>query len=335
MTDAIVRSSSLSSTVLDSIRTSAAYIHRSGLSIVDVRGADALDLLNRLSTNDLTHVVVGAGAMTVLVTDKARLIDVLTVLRTNEGVRLLGSRGTSAAVVAWLRKYIIMDDARPIDRSSEYTCIDIEGPRSPDLLLELTGFNVSALRMAHCVEASIQAVPVHVVRQPARAELCYRVVVPAERALIVLNELESIDSLPVIDDATDTYLRVMTGMGSIGHEWTDAYNPLEAGLLHMTSFSKGCYIGQEVIARLDSYNKVKQRIMGVEGGVDLHQGDTIICDGSPVGIVTSVTPGLSPQRRYGLAYVRREVAIPDTPVECHGEERRSDAVLRQLPMQEN
>jgi len=335
MNSAIVQPSTVLAPVAEACRTLATFIVRLNNSVIDVDGTDALDLLNRLSTNDLTQLAQGAGALTVLVTDKARIIDVLTVLRSNHGIRLLGSHGTAASIVQWLRKYIVIDDARPRDRTAEYVSIDVEGPRSPDLLRELTGMDVSALAMAHGVEATINLVTVTVVRQPARCELRYRLLVAANDAEPLIQLLQSLGTVPELDPATDTYLRVMAGMGQIGHEWTDAYNPLEAGLLHMTSFTKGCYIGQEVIARLDSYNKVKQRVMGIVGGTELRQGDALYSNDAQVGVVTSISTGAQSNKHYGLAYVRREVALPDNVVECRNQHGTTSAVLRQLPMEEN
>lgn len=324
----------MSGTVVEAARSSTTFVVRPNIAIVDVVGNDALDLLNRLSTNDLTQLQPRSGALTVLVTDKARIIDVLTVLRTNDGIRLIGSVGTAEHVIRWLRKYIIIDDARPRDCTNAFVCIDIDGPRSPDLLRELTGVDVSTLAMSHAVPAVVLDHALDIVRLPARCELRYRLVIPTESAVPLIEVLRGLETVPELDEATDQYLRVMSGMGVIGKEWTESYNPLEAGLLHMTSFSKGCYIGQEVIARLDSYNKVKQRLMGVVGGIELLEGDTVYNEGSPVGVVTSVTVGLDTRTHYGLAYIRREVALPDNVVACGSENGTTTAVLKQLPMEE-
>jgi len=312
----------------------AAFVQQPDCAVVEVQGADALDLLNRLSTNDLTGLRQGQGAMSVLVTDKARIIDVLAVIHTPTGVLLLGSKGTAPTIVQWLRKYIIVDDAKPRDVSNTVCCIDVEGPRAADLLHELTGQPVATMAIAHVESASIGNVDVRVVRLPPRHELRYRMVIPQAQFDEVLLLLRSLDTTAEIDPHTDEYLRIMSGMGLIGCEWTDAYNPLEAGLLHMTSFSKGCYIGQEVIARLDTYNKVKYRLFGFEGGTDITVGHEVVVNDQPVGIVTSVTPGINPQQHFALGYVRGEHALEGTIVTLRNALGQTSATLRQLPMVE-
>ena len=84
-------------------------------------------------------------------------------------------------------------------------------------------------------------------------------------------------------------------------ELTEDYNPLEAGLWKAISFEKGCYIGQETIARLNTYKGVKQRLWGIKLSESVEVGTWITLDGEKVGILTSFTDLESP---FALGYVR-------------------------------
>lgn len=324
------------SDAVDAARRSCAWFRREGVAWVELRGADSVDLLNRLSTNDLTTLVAPGGCHTVLLTDKARIIDVLAVLAQGDRTMLLGSVGTGSTVVQWLRKYTIADDVRATDRSATVAMIDVVGPRAGDLLREATGSAVQDLGMTQWLGTSVAGVAATIVRIPSTTELTYRVVVAIDDLPVVETFLRTdVASVPELTAAEEHYLRVVGGGGAIGSEWSDAYNPLEAGLLHMTSFRKGCYIGQEVISRLDSYNKVKQRLMGFRSADPIAAGASISVDGTVVGKVTSVTVGLTGEVWYALGYIRNEHAHPEALVTIGDGEAARPATIQALPMQDS
>ncbi|MBD0362306.1 MAG: folate-binding protein, partial [Coleofasciculus sp. C3-bin4] len=97
-------------------------------------------------------------------------------------------------------------------------------------------------------------------------------------------------------------LRIEQGRPTPDHELTDDYNPLEAGLWQTISFDKGCYIGQETIARLNTYKGVKQQLWGVRLSAPAEPGSVITVEGDKVGKLTSFTE--TDQGPFGLAYIR-------------------------------
>jgi folate-binding protein YgfZ len=127
-------------------------------------------------------------------------------------------------------------------------------------------------------------------------------------------------------------LRINAGLGKLGSEYSDQYNPLEAGLLHLTSFTKGCYLGQEVVARLDSYNKVKQRVMGFVGTSDVVPGDTVLNEEDVIGKITSVVHYPETNEVRALGYIRMEHAHPGSNVTIGHEGNKITMELRLLPM---
>lgn len=296
-----------------SARMVAGWIDRSNHGLITLRGADRLDLLHRLTTNDLTGMRSGNGRQTVLLTEKARIIDVVTVLEDSDHADLIVAPEAAAMVIQWLKKYIIMDDVRVSDRSTDTGMIEIMGPRSGEVVQRLTGLDVAALPKTDWKRSEDGAITV--VRMPSSSEVSYWLLGSKEMIIEVANTLkEQRDTLPELNPGEDEYLRVTSGMGRLGHEWSEAYNPLEAGLLHLTSFTKGCYIGQEVVARLDSYNKVKQRVMALVGPGELSQGDEVVADDAVVGAVTSVVRSNDDTRTFALAYIRGEHANEGTSI---------------------
>ncbi|NEP29822.1 MAG: folate-binding protein, partial [Moorea sp. SIO3I6] len=129
----------------------------------------------------------------------------------------------------------------------------------------------------------------------------YTLICPAENAAQVWQTLTTAGAIPIGDRVWEQ-LRIQQGRPAPGHELTKDYNPLEAGLWKTISFSKGCYIGQETIARLNTYKGVKQRLWGIRLSAPTDLGSVITVDGKKVGKLTSVTE--TDQGLFGLAYIR-------------------------------
>jgi folate-binding protein YgfZ len=319
------------------MKSDVAWIDRTGTSFVSVMGDERIDFLHRITSNDLTGLKPGEGNQTVLLTEKARIIDVLTVLQFHNTSKLIFSKGAANEVLAWLRKYVIMEDVRFADNTAQSRMIEVAGPQSAQLLNDALHIDVAALKLYSFVESD----NVTIVRMPSIWEVSYYVIYFPEADSTTDSGLfehfvkslqNNSDTVPQLSTDAAEVLRIRKGLGKRGNEWTDAYNPLEAALLHITSFTKGCYIGQEVIARLDSYNKVKQRLMGLIGVGDVSKDDAIYRESSAIGTVTSSVRDALSGNMLALGYIRGEHAHPGTTVNVvHG---NSSVVmqLQSLPM---
>jgi folate-binding protein YgfZ len=321
--------------VIQAARQEAVWYDVGAVGVVTARGKDRVDLLHRLTTNDLTGLHQGNGKQTVLLTEKARIIDVLTVLQDAEQSLLLTDASTSAEVTSWLRKYTIMDDARFTDVSAAWQRLDVVGPHSGEAVYQLLDVDVRTFAMCQWTTTQHES-PLTIVRLPSVCDLGYAIIGSPEAIAALRAPLRMQDALLEASESDFEYLRICAGMGRHGAEFTDANNPLEAGLLHLTSFSKGCYIGQEVVARLDSYNKVKQRVMGVTAP-HLSVGSLLMADGEQVGIITSVSPDCMSTGMIGLAYVRSAHAIDGASLQAATSQppaanRQLPTTIHQLPM---
>lgn len=308
--------------------TDCSWVDRTGWTWLTVHGADRFDLLHRLSTNDLSSMPVGNGRQTVCLTDKARIVDVVTVLAFPDSARLLCSPGAADDIIRWVRTYTITDDFRVADATDRIDMTEITGPRAIDAVTALTGVDCSTVALCHWFDAQIGGIAVVVVRMPSADEVSFWLVYPRPHTETVRAALTEI---PQRSHEHDEIMRIKAGMGRRGHEWTEQFNPLEAGLLHLTVFTKGCYIGQEVIARLDSYNKVTKRVMGLTSPTRLEQGSTLLVDGAVVGTVTSIAPE-DHAPFHALTMIRMEHAHPESELDVQTSTSTVRATLHLLPM---
>ena len=139
----------------------------------------------------------------------------------------------------------------------------------------------------------------------------FDVILPSEAAAelwALLMEAGTEAGILPMGEETWEALRVEAGVPRWGAELSERYNPLEANLLESISWDKGCYIGQEVVARLNTYHKVQRYLVGLafDGGGSLTPGATLTVDGTPAGALTSVAYSPGAGRWLGMGYLRTQ-----------------------------
>ena len=279
-------------------------------------GEDALDLLNRLSTNGIINLDPGQGAPTILTTDRGRILDLLGVVNTGEFVLLLTSPDCQQTVIDWLDKYTIMEDLAVEDISGDTAMFTVCGPTAMEALArafslpEEAGL-VGSLEPFAALPATVGGCGALVIHRPLGDLPALDIVVEQANGSEVWEALEAAGITPVGQQAYEAAL-VEHGMPRHGRELGDAYNPLEAGLIGSVDFAKGCYIGQEVIARLDTYQKVQRYLVRLRfsEGAEVAEGAGLEQEGIRVGQVTSLVTIPSTGETVGLGYVRTARANP-------------------------
>ena len=274
-------------------------------------GEDALDLLHRLSTQDLLALQPGEGAATVLTTSKGRILDVIVVQRRADSLRLHVSPGNQPRVLEWLDTYTILEDSEASDATAEHGQLLVFGPAVGEIVgAAASDPALEGLGLFHHREARLAAAEVTITRAEAPAGGGFHVATPASEMAAARQALIDAGAVPVDPDTLEV-LRVEAGLPAFGSELDERWNPHEAGLERHISYTKGCYIGQEVIARLDAYDKVQRELRGLRalGGVVPPVGSKLLADGKDAGAVTSGidSPDFGP---IALAYVRRAHAEP-------------------------
>ena len=248
------------------------------VEILEMRGLDGLDLLQRISTNDLTKMEVGSWAQTVLTNAKGRMIDLLWVGRIQKDLLYLASGAKNPhKSKEWIEKFIIMEDVHIFPSMEMYEHLVLVGE------IDLPG---DGLYMQF---------------EEQRSRTRFRhVLVKGSAFQLLLDVTYKLGIQRRSADEFEDY-RISEGVPIVGHEITDEFNPLEAGLERLVSWTKGCYVGQEVLARLDTYKKVQRRLvrLALSGGV-VSLPVRIVGSAGEVGTLTSIT-NRSPF--IGLGYV--------------------------------
>lgn len=295
-------------------RTSAALRDAQAAFRLYLRGADHLDFLHRMTSNDFHNLQIGRGLEAVFIDQRARILDLATCYRSPHATALILSPASRTAIPAWLDRFIFAESLEWADRTDETAMFDLVGPHTAQLAARTLDVDLATLRDHQLVDPQV-ASGLWLARTAGPG---LRVFGPPAAVASLWQQFAAAGASP-LGATTWEILRVEQGLPRLGRELTQDYNPWEAGLGRAIHLDKGCYIGQEVIARLDTYDKVKQHLVGLRlsaaelpaTGTPLHAGTR------QVGCITSAvcSPRFGP---IALAYVRRSACAAGTALDAGG-----------------
>ncbi|MHC4953103.1 MAG: CAF17-like 4Fe-4S cluster assembly/insertion protein YgfZ [Planctomycetota bacterium] len=267
------------------------YYDRTARGRLIVTGRDRKDLLHRLATMSVIDLQPGQGMACCFCTNKGRMIDWTVVLDRGEDLLLLTANPERLA--GHIQQYTITEDVTV----RNYMAIEIVvcGPRAREIL------GVDLERWCF-TEVALAGVKVQVARIEPLAGDAYSVLAPDAVALRALLA-EAGDNL---SGADVDRLRIRHRLPAHPNEINEEHNPWEAGLEGSISIQKGCYVGQEVVARLNTYDKVKRRLVALRLDGPRAPGEVLLRGGDTVGQLTTVVEALA------LGYVASGHAAPGT-----------------------
>lgn len=281
-----------------------------------VRGKDRADFVNRMCTNDARRVAPDFGIGAVLPTAKGRIVDFVRIFGRGDDLVLLGSDGTGATLKGWLEKHLVMEELAVEDAADRETSLLALGPQAPAAVKRVLGVELPRAADGFAVAAAtFGGATVSLLGGGEPPLHGIEIVVPATAAAPLFAALCDAGLAPIGEEAF-SQVRIELGIPLHGRELTENVNPLEASLLPAISFTKGCYIGQEVVARLNNYSKVQRRLIGARfpATVDPAHVNEIFWDLLRVGHATSAIRSPRLDATLALAFIKTEYAKAGTPV---------------------
>jgi folate-binding protein YgfZ len=294
----------------EAAHSSAVVVDRGDLGMLKFTGKSRLDLINRMSTQDVLALLPGQGTATVLTTDIGRIIDRLLLYADQDAVYCVTGEGHSTEIAAYLRRFVFyMDDFQVEDLSANTAVLAVYGSLAGQRLSALfddVDLPVHHWRRAGLGEASVYLHRTDDVAGDGYFVTCHEQLRPALEQALVEASLT-----PAGEDAFE-YLRIESQLPRFGRELTLDYIPLEAGLWSDVSFDKGCYTGQEIIARLESRGRLAKRLVRLTAGEPLSAGAELIAGQKSAGTITSAAEG--PAGAQALAYVKTAILEQGEPL---------------------
>ncbi len=303
-------------TALEAAKSGVALYDRSHWGRIEVSDADRIRFLHNQSTNDFKIRKPGEGCDTVFVTSTARTIDLATAYISEDLVLLLVSPNLTEKLMTFLDRYIFFaDKVKLADVTSKTATFSLIGSGSRALLENLGAADLLGQPYASHRLLNLAGQAVRVAVGSELATEGYTLMTQVGHSSALQKSLIEAGAVTMSDRVWEQ-LRIEQGRPMPGHELTDDYNPLEAGLWNIISFNKGCYIGQETIARLDTYNGVKQQLWGVRLKAPVKVGTIVTVGEEKVGKLTSVLE--TETGAIGLAYVRTKAGGAGLSVQIGG-----------------
>jgi tRNA-modifying protein YgfZ len=289
-------------TTLQAAKTGAAIYNSSDWGKILVGDRDRLRFLHNQSTADFEKRQVGEVVDTVFVTSTARTIDLATGLILENEVLLVVSPNRREYLFNWLDKYIFFADRVTLkDVTANLASFTLMGAEIAGILAQLGCPNLAELAQCSHQLYHLNGIEVRIAIGTELGLPGYRLIVDRSQSAALQQVLTNLGAVTLDENAWEC-LRIVQGRPKPDAELTEDYNPLEVGLWQTISFSKGCYIGQETIARLNTYKGVKQYLWGVKLAGAVAVGTTIAVDGDKVGVLTSCSE--VDGQILGLGYVR-------------------------------
>jgi folate-binding protein YgfZ len=293
-----------------------------------IGGKDRTRWLNGMITNNIRDLTLGRGVYAFILTPQGRNQGDLTAYNRGDHLVATTDREQLEKVTAVLKKYIIMDKVEIEDISDKLVSIGIAGPKAAETVAAVR-IEASQLEPGQIVDTVWRDIEISIARTAHPNLDGYEIWLSAENVEKLWDALASAGAKPVGSDALEIY-RIARGVPRYGLDLRERDLPQETGQEHALNFSKGCYIGQEIVERIRARGNVHRTFVGFEvEGEPPPPGTKIRATEKDMGEVTSATRLPGSERALALGYLRREVAAPGTSVQI-GEQR---ATVKSLPFE--
>jgi folate-binding protein YgfZ len=285
--------------------------HLADRAKIVLTGGDRTRWLNGMVTNNVRDLAVGHGVYAFLLNPQGHILGDLFAYNRGESILIDTDNSQRAKLLSTFDHYIIMDDVKVSDRSEQWSTVGIAGPKSR-ATLESAGFVFATLEPLEFADIQWREQSVTVVRTDNPAIEGYEFLLAPESLGAIQQELIHAGARPVSPDALEL-LRIASGIPQYGRDIRERDLPQETEQQRALHFSKGCYVGQEIVERIRSRGAVHRKFTGfyAEGGLP-EAGTKIQLDGKDIGEITSVVrvPAGDATQQIALGYIRRELATP-------------------------
>jgi glycine cleavage system T protein len=318
------------------VRSAVGFSDISHRALLQVTGPDRLPFLQGMLSNDLRLLKPGEGQYAAVLNQQGKVLADVRVLRSDNSFYVDLWDSVREKIAEHLNRYLVADEVEIADRSDDYQLISVQGPRSKALLQSF--FNRVDLpdRLMQHVMVDIVGASACVVCDSHTGEAGFDLFVTKLDLTDFARSLTQIGasfSARWVGEEAQEILRLEAGIPRYGIDFTDDNLLLEAGLRDAVSFTKGCYLGQEVVERIRSRGHVNKKLMGLL--IDAPQpqlaGDAVIASGRGIGSVTSSAHSPALGRTIALAYINKDYWLPGASVLVHHGGAPIAATVTELP----
>jgi len=326
------------------LRDTVGVLDLSFRSRLCLTGADRQKFLNGQVTNNVKDLKVGEGCYAALVNAKGRMQSDLNLYVLEDEILLDVEPGYGAAVTQRLEKYIIADDVQVVDAAPHYGLLSVQGPKAIEVVRQLDlGVEAPTKLMSFVSRKDSRSGEIYLMKLARNGTGGFDLFVPAAAlgavAEKLVNAAKANGGRACGWQALET-ARIEAGVPRFGVDMDEGNLPPETGIEDRAiSYTKGCYIGQEVIARIRTYGQVAKTLRGLRLADSIkvlpQKGDKLYRGDKEVGYVTSALASPTLKCNIALGYVRREHNQIGAELTWRTRAGESPARIVELPFQKS
>ena len=317
-----------------SVRQAVGLLNLSHLGKLSMFGRDRVKYLNNMVSNDIKILPEGKGCYATLLTHQGRMESDLFVYALPEELRLECRPAGRARLLETLTKYVISDVVTLEDRTDSIAIVSLQGPRARETLEGIVGVSLEAMGPLDHRNLETPSGPCMVVRRDRTGSDGYDVWGASSDLGRLWQECTSVRRIPAVGNLALNWLRTEAGIPWYGVDMDDKTLPMEMGLQNAISMTKGCYRGQEIVARVVHRGHLDRRLGGVALKMERlpASGAEVLSNGARAGEITSAI--LSPRlgKALALAVLKTAFLKPGTPVEVTEGEKTYPGEVIALPL---
>ena len=317
------------------VRSAVGFIDLSHRGLLQLTGADRVSFLQGMVSNDVKALKPGEGQCATVLNQQGKVLGDTRVLCSENSLYLDLWEVIKDKIAEHLNRFLVADEVEIADRTDEYRIISLQGPQAEAGLRRLVGQAELPGRLTEHRMVNIDGAQVCVVRASSTGETGFDLIISAPHFKNIAQQLTEAGkqfSGTWVGEEAHNILRVEAGIPLYGVDFTEDNLLLEVGLDHAVSFSKGCYLGQEVVERIRSRGHVNKKLVGLilEGRESASRGDVLFAD-KPVGTITSSVHSPALGKPVALGYVYKDYWSPDTRLSVNHDGVSLDAKVTTLP----
>jgi folate-binding protein YgfZ len=285
---------------------------------IHVAGKDRVRWLHNMVTNNVRDLQVNRGNYNFVLNAQGRILGDMYIYNRGESLVLDTDASQIEALTTAMKRFIIMDKVELTRASDALIALGVCGPRA-EAVLAAAGIDASTMQPLEVRDTGIDGIPVMLVRGPEQKTDWFELWLDQSKAQDLWKLLIKAGAQPVGAEALEMW-RVLRGIPSYGQDIRDRDLPQETEQSHALNFTKGCYIGQEIVERIRSRGQVHRKFIGFAFGDSVPALGKYDFEGRALAEVTTIArvPTTEGPRNIGLGYVRREALAAGPKIALDG-----------------
>ena len=312
----------------------AGLIDQSSRGRILVSGSEAVMFLNGLITNDMKTLAMNSWMAAAFANVQGRLLAAVRIAHREDGFLIDTESTTRETVITLLDRFTLAGDFRLQDLTDETTMFSVQGRRAPEIVSHVLGAGAASVERQKIANAQFGDATVNVMRATHTAEDGFDLFIDANSGANLRGALTAAGAVP-ISKATFETLRIEAGVPLYGLDMDENNVVTETNMDDAVSFTKGCYLGQEIIVRIKHRGHVAKKLSGVvlDDSTPVPRNSKIISsEGKEIGRVTSSAFSPRLDRAVALGYLKYDYLAAGTEVKVVPPESEAIATVADLPL---